>query len=475
MRFFELDKKMEALFWELDPLMMLPRCEFENTHALGAFERNKKTGTDEPVGLLILRDEEDQVTIVWMCIAEEYRMQGKGDETLNYVIEYAKKKNIDNVRAYFIKDGLRENLSLSAKEYFKSHGFKEESEISGEWIFDIKALLKLGEEYSSEKEYFPMPLSAFNDEILEEIIEGISKNPNTFSLYDPKEALKKADPQLSFILANEEGHISAALFLQKEDILYPTILLADSPDEGKAVMALSAEACFSKYGRDILVNVILKNQDYAAFINYLFPGRIKPTSYLSLSVKEFEAPENYDLSHERVYRNLNLEEERKPEKKSIEGLLLEGEEVAITLKQISKAFGRADEKTLKMVKSFNELNLRDLQSVLLNLNYSQNYGALDNKASGFDLDMIENDISCFFKRGDDINCMILFHKNEKQELIPILLYLDRKESRQLAGYLFLYAYSVAKDKYPEDTKIVIRCHNDIVKDLCNKILRMCNK
>ncbi len=81
-----------------------------------------------------------------------------------------------------------------------------------------------------------------------------------------------------------------------------------------------------------------------------------------------------------------------------------------------------------------------------------------------DMDFFEPDLSCCKCTEKWITGVFLFHQNPSGIIMPELFF-GGKHYKKVLPYLMLYARNAALKKYDDETKILIRRHNDLTKEL----------
>lgn len=77
----------------------------------------------------------------------------------------------------------------------------------------------------------------------------------------------------------------------------------------------------------------------------------------------------------------------------------------------------------------------------------------------------EPDLSCCVKTDKWVEGLLLIHRLPSGVLMPVLLFCGGRDERKNLIYMIRYAMSAAVRKYSPDTKILIRRHNDSIRNL----------
>lgn len=77
----------------------------------------------------------------------------------------------------------------------------------------------------------------------------------------------------------------------------------------------------------------------------------------------------------------------------------------------------------------------------------------------------EPDLSCCVKTDKWVEGLLLIHRLPSGVLMPVLLFCGGRDDRKNLIYMIRYAMSAAVRKYPPDTRILIRRHNDPIRNL----------
>ena len=476
MRLLELDELTRILFEDFDPFMLMYRGDVAGGFSLGAFLRDEESGYDEPAALIVCYIKNRNLIIQWMFVVEEHRMKGIGDEVLDALILYAKRKNCEKISAYFLEDALREEICYRDMDYFYDHGYKEKTELFGEWIFDVKTLLSQAYFDKENYKYTPVCLSEVDEERIKKYVENLDADPDTAKIGILKYGETKFDRDISFVVTDEEDNLLGALLQINEDVVYPLYYMAKDEDVSKNLITYAARRAGSKYGKNLLINVVLTDDKYLGLVEDIFPGKKKNNYILSAYVEKLEENRRRGIEYADPYPEMGeIVEESIRKSPDVYGMLCEGKEEVLTLTQLSKALTQTKIPENLTLASMNTMNLRDMQKILINCRYYDYNGAFDSLPEKFTPDMLDGDLSCYVVGKEKISAAFFIHVTDEGVIIPLLMYLEKKESKQLLFAMMLYAYKMAVQKYKAETKVIIRCQHEDISEIVEKIVDICNK
>ena len=122
MEIIKLKPDQMEFFSHLDPFDFASISVLPGAFALGAVEQDED-GNDIPAGLCVFRKTTDSLRIEWIAVANDYQMQGIGDELCYSVVTLAKDMGVPRVEAAFYENPGRDEICEGEREYFMDRDF----------------------------------------------------------------------------------------------------------------------------------------------------------------------------------------------------------------------------------------------------------------------------------------------------------------------------------------------------------------
>ncbi|MDD6038828.1 MAG: GNAT family N-acetyltransferase [bacterium] len=323
MRITCLDMAKRALVLDLDPLMMLDRLEFPASMALLATETDEMTQDALPVGLLIASMQDAQMTIDWLYVVPEKRMQGIGEQLLIEAYHFAARKGAVRLCAYFNEEYGRNQICADEKTYFFEHLFLKEQVLGGEWMTDIKTLeMQMNRCANEVSEADCVSFRTLSVSQASAAIVTLQEQEACEMLYPMDAQTRYYDPDLS-VLLTDGTQVKGGLLIQcveritpqikankiiraKENVFYPVLCCAWNEQDAWKLMSASLKRAVAKYSYSTEVRVILKSNRYAAVLDRVLPGQRVNNSLLTAQIADYYGAKEKDERELGMRRLLQL-------------------------------------------------------------------------------------------------------------------------------------------------------------------------
>ena len=210
-------------FEELDPFGFLERGTFPDRVCIGAVVENEEAECDDPAGLLVLKLQVDYITVEWIYVKEEYRMQGIGGALMEYAFNVSEDVGFDKLRLYLNEMPGRPKYCPYEIEFLNDYCFVPVSELNGEFSTTVKKLLKhpvVGA--SADKNKKTVAAAELSDSQKQAFRKYVDKKDSTGFLYDKSYVMKFADKNISRVVQGKEGVSGAILVQNNGENLYVT-------------------------------------------------------------------------------------------------------------------------------------------------------------------------------------------------------------------------------------------------------------
>lgn len=480
MKLYRLDKSGEAIFQDLDPLMMLPRGNFGYSVSIGAFEKDETTGCDVPAGLMVFTRRIDTLLIEWLYVAPQFRCKGIACELIEYALRFAIKDGIRKIGAYFYDDPLRKELCPNEKDFFKDKGFTDSGKCGGEWFTDVKTILANLEESDDTEDINIISMKTMSVKRARSCIEELISDPYTAKLYSIEGLIEsfegtlvQYDEDLSFVVVDKNEKTVGGIFFENEsDTLYPVCFNAHNEKTATKLMTTAMRAASKKYGQDMPVWIILYVDKYLGVMDRLIPIGKATSSIMTVDVADLLDDSLSGVSF--AERNVALSSDASMllmDDVDVCELLEEGEDVSVDLRDLSSKPLFMTNETRSDVYSLGEIDIRKVNTILADCLYHKQQGAFKTLPVRYNQKIISPDLSCVVMHDNEISSIFLVSNCVNNCIRPLVLFTKKVELSKELMTLIVEAYRKASAMCDEkDTHIVVRCHNDVSGALCKKIL-----
>ena len=258
-------------FKELDPFCFLDRAVFPDKICIGTVLTGADDGYDLPVGLMILKAKVKSVTVEWIYVRPEYRMQHIGTMLMNYAFRMAEGSGCDALRLYRTFNEGRKEICCHENAFLSEYAFEPEIELGGEWTAEVGSLLwhpVIGE--GADKLVRTQPLRQLDDDGKSALRALLSPEKEGAFLYNFRFFFSLSDEDVSRVIV-KNGKVTAAIFVQLgEEALYVTGLYGKSRLENMALLHGALMAARDKYGPSQKICVIKYNNSFRGMLKALF-------------------------------------------------------------------------------------------------------------------------------------------------------------------------------------------------------------
>lgn len=455
-------------FKKLDPLFMLARTSVSNRFILGGVVEEE--GYDKPIALMICEQVQDTVIVQWLYVMEPYRVQGLGNEMMEYLIELAIENGISRLESYFVDTYARQQVTPADEEYFRQLGFINKRELLGEWLTDIKTILSnsIYEQNVINKKLVPFNMLSKGKQA--DVIEQILSEADTHYLYGYDRDYLYCDEDISCALIDDKGKVYGALLAAKKvELIMPVAFLAKNKEDARVVAYSSLVAAKQKYDEDLnvciqisdkkvldMVEQLLPNDRSINFVLYTDINRFKSSSYEQIMRTAIE----YDFWNEDVENRVSID---------IEPFLRKGRETTVTVGKLGKSKLISSAVIKDEISSIGNMDAKQLYDVMVNCRHDDCYGTFDNLPSKPSMKWFDVDLSCYLKKEDEIIAIILVNITKDRNIFPLLMYTNTRENGKYLLALIKSMCDRAVEKYSEDTKVVLRCYDELSTKMSEQV------
>ena len=298
MKITQITQEHREYFLSMDPLMMMEYLDYPHTFGLAAIVEDEESEKNIPAGLAIVTMMPDSLMIHWMCVEEEYRIQGIGEQLLAKIFDIAEERGNDTISAYFNQMFGRDMFCAGEEEYFRQRLFEEEKEFPGEWLTDLRTLLNLPqwkqEGTTSRKAFLLSKLPSYRwREYLSLFPEAESKIP--FADLELSPLLYDGDRACGILLVQQVKMDyydleNENLIKRTKEVLCPIYLQAESLEDSKALVKAVLAAAKEKCSPETEVHIIIrqmKKEEYKPLLESLPPYSKVEGKLLVANVREY--------------------------------------------------------------------------------------------------------------------------------------------------------------------------------------------
>lgn len=285
--------KHRIYFTELDPFGMMERSEFPDRVLIGAAIKDKLSGFDIPVGLMILKVQHSAVIIEWLFVRSGFREKSVGGMLMRLAVAAAKKRHIDQLGFYSIDYDGRDELCYGEREYLEEYEFEQTKNLSGEWMEKVGGILGSGvlhklKKYVADKNSIKMdnlgnvpalvekhlkdirPLDSLSASGKKNLYKKMTADDKAHMMFSAKKVLLLADEKVTMVLMNKEEP-AGAIFLQKAGSAHYVTGLWGNSRFG--ILGLIFMACIMAdkiYGSDTYIRVIKYSEEHVDLVQHIF-------------------------------------------------------------------------------------------------------------------------------------------------------------------------------------------------------------
>ena len=461
MKFIRLNKKNEIYFQEMDPFYMLAYAERMGNFAVGVTLTDER-GYDVPAGLMIYTKREKHLVLLWLYVKAEYRMQHVAERMLYKAGQIALGLGLDILDAYFNNSPARELVCHGDDIYFREHGFNKLTPLYGEWLTDVRTLADRPYLADATEDKRMLAFSKFPKASQFELATMVLEAAG--SKMTEEELIGTLDFDLSFIVTDKDD-CGAILAMTNGEIISIICILANGEEQEKQFFKAFVAAAKLKYGQTALVGVILKAPRYEKAMMRLYGEGRADNFVLSIKVTDLLG-ENYN--GQVPVLETDDEPEKETENRHFEEFLLPGKDEVKTLKAIAEKSFFNNIKPQAKIESIGALGMPELRQLFSELMHSGGTGVL--REIPKDSDWVDTELSCYIRIDDKPVGFFFAALCEDGSIRPLILYANGVESSRYLLNLLQFAFDEAMKKYPPDTKVYMRLHDETTEKLYNKLI-----
>ncbi|MBR1861727.1 MAG: GNAT family N-acetyltransferase [Lachnospiraceae bacterium] len=245
---------------DLDPFSIIKYLDLPGRFCIAAFIDEED---EEPCGIMILSDNGKDLTIEWLCVKEELRGRGIGENLLAGAYRIAAAKGYEKIGAAMPKFAERTDYCPEEEAFLNARYF-EEYEDESEWHLKLLSILKKNtvrgilEKCRESDEYFTFSQIPARRRMT--VLESLDSEPKTAALYKLSANPERVDGISSVCVIN--GKLTgAAVFEEKEGNLYLTALYGPVKKQIPFLFAKALDAAGEQYPGDE-VHIIIRSGDY---------------------------------------------------------------------------------------------------------------------------------------------------------------------------------------------------------------------
>ena len=284
-RTIRISKEEIALFQELDPFEKLRLLSMPYGFAIGVLSGEGEQ--TEKAGLLVGTLSSEMLTIEWIVIDPKFQFQGAGEILMVALFRMAEKGKITTIGTVMQPEYIKETALQEANRYFEERLFESETRIGGD--LDCQLIDLANTEFM--KRDIPLPAGAvpFSDLRAgkrKEYLERLGMIDNATFFYEPEIFLGTLDTDLSFVREKGDSVDAGILVAKSEDFLTPVYLYAKTGEVREALVSAALKAAVKKYGNDMGVYIMMRQEETRALVEQVMPGRPE-ARFLLASVSDF--------------------------------------------------------------------------------------------------------------------------------------------------------------------------------------------
>ena len=444
-----------------DLFNIMPRANLNEGVALGIIDEEEM-----PIGLVVCKYCLDNLMIEWMWIEPPYRNMGIGHEVVYSLAGFAKEREISTISVYLVESANRVAFCNSERRYFRNQGFLKDVKLKGQWQAQLKQII-ISDYFKGEvSSVQTLALQSLPDEKREDYVSRLQAVKGAMISQEINLCDETIDLDL-FILACEGENILGAVCINVvEDDLYITYLWASNEAIERALLAKAFLNAKRKYGPYVNVQCIMYTEDYCEQFNQLMPGSHLNTSMLTATPDEILNLEDADLSYLNFWDEMNISTD------VYMNTLAEYFKPADVVELGRDALLQIVEKGIPEndieVEQFDKLDLKQFEDVISLCKAGKHAGVFARIPASFSIEWVDLEVSYVAKKGEELKGVFLIGKNENT-LIPLILYAWNSDGGGILLSLIHASVKSILEKYTDEIKIELRCHDDFVLNLYNKL------
>ncbi len=455
-------------FKRLDIVFMMGTLSVAGGFALGGIIHDEERNVDLPVGLLLANQIGNTIMVQWLCIDEDYRGQGLGSEMLNKLVDLAAASGIDTIGAYFRDTDSRKFTCPHDKKYFREYGFIREESLGGEWIGDIKTMVRNNVKDEIRPGLKMIRLSDLPRFRIKEAVDRIIASESTDYFYVVDKNYMEYDENLSFLLTKDEELVGAILINGNDNFLYPICIMAENEADVNALIDQALYNAQTLNDRDKTVCITLKTDKYLEKVKGMMPTERMRNFAMYASVSDLiirDRVRSYD-----IFAEISLEDMEEEDNSLLSNYLKKGTDQVITVNELAGINRLKDFESSAVVEDLGQIDMKDMHRILIDCRYGDNFSLFEDIPLVPNLAWFDEDMSCCIRVDGSIACILLVTVQASGDILPLLLYSSSKKYAPLLVKLMLRFKQAAIRKFPGDTRIILRSVDDKHSALYKSIL-----
>ncbi len=145
----------------------------------------------------------------------------------------------------------------------------------------------------------------------------------------------------------------------------------------------------------------------------------------------------------------------------------ESRDIVVTVEELGD-LPIAKKKTPPYITSINDLMVRQFRKGITNCLFHGRKGILEDLAF-LPMSWYDPDVSCCVQTDEKVNGFLLVHKRASGALVVDLLFALEPDAKANLLSMIRYSINAAIDKYPPETEVILRRHNDMTTALIQKL------
>ena len=149
----------------------------------------------------------------------------------------------------------------------------------------------------------------------------------------------------------------------------------------------------------------------------------------------------------------------------------ESNEICLSVDELSQLPVMETQNVTSEIRSIGSLTLPQMQKGLIRAHFGNKTGKMLTDLTALPVSWFEPDISCCVLQEGIVNGLLLIHKTETDRLAVQLMYIEQNLSQVYILRMIQFAVKRAREKYPADTQVVVKCCNPEIKAFTEKLFR----
>ncbi len=206
--------------------------------------------------------------------------------------------------------------------------------------------------------------------------------------------------------------------------------------------------------------------DTEAELEYLYLGDASSGDKLFDAYKDEIAGDNVRKSYFE-FENPEADVEKVTGKAGFDPKSKESRDIVVTVEELA-SLSFVKKQTVPYITAISELMVRQYRKGITNCLFHGRKGLLEDLAF-LPMSYFDQDVSSCVQTDGKANGFLLVHKTSKDELIVDLLFAMEPDAKINLIHMLRYSINAAAEKYPPDTKVYLRRHNEMTVNIIKKL------